>query len=289
MACFSSLQEGPQTISEELQVEIEKQTQALAKKLKVTGLLNIQFAVRDSEIYVIEVNPRASRTIPYVSKATGVPYANIATKLMLGRKLKDFDLKGRVKTDHVSVKEAVFPFTRFPGIDTLLSPEMKSTGEVMGIADDFGLAFAKAQLAAGQQLPKDGNVFFSLRDRDKNSASLDVAKRLVELGFSLCATGGTCQWLKDSGVEACRINKVREGRPHIVDKIIDGKVDLVFNTPSGKHPREDEVAIRRTAWASGVPIITTIQGAIATSKAILSNLNEEISVCSLQEYTDKIR
>ncbi len=278
----------PQTVSKEIQSEIKRQTEALAKGLNVNGLVNIQFAVRDSEVYVIEVNPRASRTIPFVSKATGVPLAKLATKGMLGDKLPELGLSTQVMPEHVSVKEAVFPFTRFPGIDTLLSPEMKSTGEVMGIADDFGLAFAKAQLAAGQRLPRDGNIFFSLRDRDKNADSLDVARSFEDLGFELCATEGTCEWLCQNGICATRINKVREGRPHIVDKIIDGEIELVINTPSGKHPREDEVAIRRMAWAQGVATITTVQGAIATAKAIMENRGEELTVGSLQEYTERL-
>ncbi len=275
----------PQTVPEAVNAEIKRQTEALAKELNVVGLLNIQFALRENELYVLEVNPRASRTIPFVSKATGIPLAKLATKVMLGHKLPELGLTGQVKPRHVSVKEAVFPFTRFPGIDTVLTPEMKSTGEVMGIAKDFGLAFAKAQMAAGQHLPGKGTVFFSLRDRDKNSCCAQAARSLSAAGFTLFATEGTCRWLQDNGVQAGRVNKVREGRPHIVDKIIDGEIDLVINTPSGKHPREDEVAIRRTAWAQNVPLITTAQGAIATAKAIGRCTDAAHSVCTVQEYT----
>ncbi len=276
----------PQTVAEEINAEIERQTVALARELNVIGLLNIQFALRESELYVLEVNPRASRTIPFVSKATGIPLAKLATKVILGHKLPELGLTGQVKTPHISVKEAVFPFTRFPGIDTLLTPEMKSTGEVMGIAQDFGLAFAKAQMAAGQHLPREGTVFFSLRDRDKKLPAAEAARALSEVGFEVFATKGTCKWLLENGVPAERINKVREGRPHVVDKIIDGEIDLVINTPSGKHPREDEVAIRQTAWAQGVPLITTVQGAVASAKAIARCRDEAYSVRTLQEYTE---
>jgi carbamoyl-phosphate synthase large subunit len=275
----------PQTLPQDVLDEIGRQTKALADRLEVVGVMNVQYAVQQGEVYVLEVNPRASRTIPFVSKATGVPLAPIATKVMLGYSLEELGLTEEVVPEHVAVKEAVFPFARFPGIDTILGPEMKSTGEVMGISDDFGMAFAKAQLAAGQNLPKKGTVFFSLRQRDKTPAAASVARDFAELDFDIVATEGTAAWLRENGVECERINKVREGRPHIVDAIINGAIALVINTPSGKHPREDEVAIRSTSWARRVPIITTVQGAIAAAHAVKKLSDSELSVRTLQEYT----
>ncbi|GAG03009.1 unnamed protein product, partial [marine sediment metagenome] len=258
----------PQTLSKEVCDEIARQTRALARALEVVGLMNVQYAVHRGEVYVLEVNPRASRTIPFVAKATGVPLAQLAAKVMLGHSLEELGLTSEVTIGHVAVKEAVFPFARFPRTDTQLGPEMKSTGEVMGLADDFGMAFAKSQVAAGQDLPTEGTAFFSLRDRDKVPAAAGVARALVEMGFQLCATEGTAAWLRSNGLECERVNKVREGRPHIVDRIINGDVALVINTPSGKHPRQDEIVIRSTSWARRTPIITTIQGAMATAEAI---------------------
>jgi carbamoyl-phosphate synthase large subunit len=275
----------PQTLSGDICDEICRQTKALARALEVVGLLNVQFAVQGGQVYVLEVNPRASRTVPFVAKAVGVPLAQLATKVMLGHTLEELDFTEQVHITHTAVKEAVFPFTRFPGIDTLLGPEMKSTGEVMGLADDFGMAFAKSQIAAGQDLPTSGTAFFSLRDQDKTPAALQVARRFGEWGFSLCATDGTARFLRGNGLECQRINKVREGRPHIVDAIVDGKIDIVINTPSGKHPRQDEIAIRSTAWARRAPIVTTVQGAIATAAAVEKMRQSEIRVKALQEYS----
>jgi len=275
----------PQTLPQSVLKEITRQTKALADKLEVVGVMNVQYAVQQGEVYVLEVNPRASRTIPFVSKATGVPLAPIATKVMLGHSLEELGLTEEVVPEHVAVKEAVFPFARFPGIDTILGPEMKSTGEVMGISDDFGMAFAKAQLAAGQNLPEEGTVFFSLRQRDKTPAAAGVARDFADLAFDIAATDGTAAWLRENGVECERINKVREGRPHIVDAIINGEIALVINTPSGKHPRQDEIAIRSTSWARRVPIITTVQGAIAVARAVKKLSDSELAVRTLQEYT----
>ena len=275
----------PQTLSKEICDEIARQTRVLAEALNVVGLLNVQYAVRGGEVYVLEVNPRASRTIPFVSKATGVPLAKVATKIMLGHTLSDLGLTKEVSVDHVAVKEAVFPFARFPGVDTQLGPEMKSTGEVMGLAGDFGMAFAKAEIAAGQELPLEGTVFLSLMDRDKTAAMVKVAGELAEVGMSLCATEGTAQFLQQNGLKCERVNKVREGRPHVVDMILNGEVALVINTPSGKHPRQDEIAIRSTSWARRVPIVTTVQGAVATATAICSLKQSEMEVRTLQEYT----
>jgi carbamoyl-phosphate synthase large subunit len=247
--------------------------------------MTVQYAVQKGQVYVLEVNPRASRTVPFVSKATGVALAKLATQVMLGHSLEDLGLRREVSIKHVAVKEAVFPFARFPGIDTQLGPEMKSTGEVMGIADTFGMAYAKSQLGASQNLPKEGVVFWSLRDRDKRPAAAKVARGFVELGFRLCATEGTANFLRGFGLECERVNKVREGRPHIVDKIIDRQIALVINTPSGKHPRQDEIAIRSTSWARGVPIVTTVEGAVATVEAVRSLKQNELTVKTLQEYT----
>ncbi|MGD2174669.1 MAG: carbamoyl-phosphate synthase large subunit, partial [Candidatus Brocadiaceae bacterium] len=275
----------PQTLSAEVQQEIARQTKALSAELEVVGLMNVQYAVQQGEVYVLEVNPRASRTIPFVSKATGVQLAKLATQVMLGHSLEELGLTEEVEIEHVAVKEAVFPFARFPGIDTILGPEMKSTGEVMGLANDFGMAFAKAQVAAGQNLPTEGKVFFSLRDRDKSGHAVLAARGFADMGFDLIATEGTAAFLRDNGMECERINKVREGRPHIVDAIINGEIALVINTPSGKHPRQDEVAIRSTSWARAVPIITTVQGAVAAVQAVEELKESELSVKTLQEYT----
>ncbi len=275
----------PQTLSQEVQHEIARQTRALSEALEVVGLMNVQYAVQAGEVYVLEVNPRASRTIPFVSKATGVSLANLATRVMLGDSLEELGLTEEVEIGHVAVKEAVFPFARFPGIDTQLGPEMKSTGEVMGLADDFGMAFAKSQIAAGQNLPTEGRVFFSLRERDKTPAAADAARTFAEMGFDLVATEGTSAFLRDNGIECERINKVREGRPHVVDAIINGEIALVINTPSGKHPRQDEIAIRSTSWARRVPIITTIQGAVAAVQAVRELKRTDMTVKTLQEYT----
>ncbi|MFP4028018.1 MAG: carbamoyl-phosphate synthase large subunit [Candidatus Brocadiia bacterium] len=274
----------PQTLSDEVCDEIARQTRALAEALEVVGLINVQYAVQNGEVYVLEVNPRASRTIPFVSKTIGVSLANIATRVMLGYSLEETDLTEQIVPEHVAVKEAVFPFARFPGIDTQLGPEMKSTGEVMGLSDDFGLAFAKAQIAAGHVLPTEGTAFFSLRDRDKVPEMAKVARTFSEVGLDLCATDGTGKFLRAEGLEVERINKVREGRPHIVDAIIDGQIAIVINTPSGKHPREDEIAIRSTSWARHVPIITTVPGAVAAAQAVKEMASEPLGIKALQEY-----
>ena len=275
----------PQTLSEEICDEIARQTRALSQALEVVGLMNVQYAVHKGEVYVLEVNPRASRTIPFVSKAIGVPLAQLATRVVLGHSLEELGFTKEVEIGHVSVKEAVFPFTRFPGTDTQLGPEMRSTGEVMGIADDFAMAFAKAQVAAGQHLPTEGTVFFSLNRRDKTPMAAGVAGSFVKMGFRLCATEGTAAWLRSNGLECERVNKVREGRPHIVDGIINGEIALVINTPSGKNPRQDEIAIRSTSWARKLPIVTTVRGAVAAAQAIEKLKQTEMTIKTLQEYT----
>lgn len=277
----------PFSLSETQINEIKEQTYALAKELEVIGLINIQFAVKGSDIYVLEVNPRASRTVPFVSKATGIPWAKIAAKVMIGRTLDELGVR-EVEIPYVAVKESVFPFNRFPGVDIVLGPEMKSTGEVMGLDKDFGLAYAKSQIAAGQNLPLEGNVFISVKDRDKRQAVL-IARELEELGFKILATKGTCSVLRRNGIKAYEVFKVNEGRPHVVDLIKNGEIHLVINTPSGKRPRADEVIIRTTALNYGVPVVTTMAGAQATVEGIRALKQEGIRVMSIQEYHEWAR
>ena len=245
--------------------------------------MNVQYAVQKGDVYILEVNPRASRTVPFVSKAIGVPLAKLAALVMVGKKLKDLGFTKEIIPKHISVKEAVFPFKRFPGIDIVLSPEMKSTGEVMGIDHDYGRAYMKSQLAAGQNLPLKGVVFVSVRDRDKR-AMVFIAKKLVDLGFELVATDGTAKALAKSGLEVGIIRKVNEGRPNILDSIKDGNIHLIINTPSGRIPREDEVKIRSFAIMHGVPCITTISGAQASVNGIEILSKKALDVTPLQAY-----
>ncbi len=263
--------------------QIKSHTLALARELKVVGLMNIQYAVKRGIVYVLEVNPRASRTIPFVSKATGVSLAKLATKVIMGHSLKELGLGGEVIPEHVSVKESVFPFARFPGVDTILGPEMKSTGEVMGIDHSFGLAFAKSQLAAGQNLPLGGTVFVSVKDEDK-MRFLETAFTLYDLGFKILATSGTAKFLSEHGIQNQRVFKVREGRPHIVDMIKNGEVDLVINTPGGKKAVSESYSIRRTALTFNIPYTTTLAGARATALAIKAMAKGLIEVKTIQEY-----
>ncbi len=276
----------PYTLSDPLIEGIRENTYVLAKELEVKGLMNIQYAIRNDVVYVLEVNPRASRTIPFVSKATGVPLAKLAAKVMVGRTLKELGFTREVEVEHVSVKESVFPFNRFPGVDTILGPEMKSTGEVMGIDHAFGIAFAKAQLAAGQILPKKGRVFISVRNRDKR-AIIFIAKKLSDFGFQIVATRGTAKVLSQSGIPVDLVYKVHEGRPNIVDLIKNRAIDLIINTPTGHRPKRDQVSIRAVAVAHNVPLITTISGAAASVNGIEALLKEEVQVKSLQEYHEK--
>jgi len=271
----------PYSLSEGMKQQIREATYKIAKELNVIGLLNIQFAIKDDELYVLEVNPRASRTVPFVSKATGVPWAKMATKIMLGETIASLGLK-EVDLPYTSVKEAVFPFNRFPGVDILLGPEMKSTGEVMGLDADFGMAFIKSQLAAGQKIPRSGKVFMSVKQSDKQG-SIDIAKALVELGFTLVATKGTLEVLHAAGIEAELVYKLDEGRPNILDMIVNGDIQLVINTPSGKTPLKDEVVIRQTALHHSIPVITTLAGASATVVA-MKNLHRKMEVKPLQLY-----
>ncbi len=268
--------------------QIKDHTKALAGELNVVGLMNIQYAVKGGVIYVLEVNPRASRTIPFVSKATGVPWARLATKVIMGKSLREIGLTREVVPGHISVKEAVFPFSRFSGVDTVLGPEMKSTGEVMGIDCSFGLAFAKSQLAAGQKLPLKGTVFISVKDEDK-MALLEIAFSLFDLGFKIVATAGTSAFLLEHGVSNSKVNKVREGRPHIVDMIKNGEIDLLINTTSHKKAIAESYSIRRTALTFNVLYTTTLAGARATVLAIESMREGELEVKTIQEYHDKIK
>ncbi len=277
----------PYTLSDELIKVIKENTYALARELKVKGLMNVQYAVRDDVVYVLEVNPRASRTIPFVSKAMGVPLAKLAAKIMVGRTLKELGYVKEVEAKHVAVKESVFPFNRFPGVDTILGPEMKSTGEVMGIDNAFGIAFAKAEIGAGQILPKKGKVFISVKNRDKR-AVIFIAKKLSDLGFGLVATRGTAKALAQNGIPVQVVNKVHEGRPHIVDLIKNRQITLIINTPSGRRPKRDHVSIRAVAVAHSIPLITTISGAAASVHGIEALIKEELQVKSLQEYNAAI-
>ena len=274
----------PHSLSAALIEAIEAQTEALARALGVVGLMNVQFAIKDGDIYILEVNPRASRTVPFVAKATGVPIAKIAARVMAGEPLASFGLGRRPALGHVSVKEAVFPFARFPGVDIILGPEMKSTGEVMGIAEDFRGAFAKSQLGAGMRLPTSGTVFISVKDRDKDEAA-ELARRLAELGFSLLSTDGTAQHLAARGLAVRRINKVMQGRPHCEDAIISGEVHLVINTTEGAQAITDSFSIRRSALIKNVPHYTTMAGAGAAVDAIWSlKSGSGLAVRPLQLY-----
>ncbi|MEL6553861.1 MAG: ATP-grasp domain-containing protein, partial [Cyanobacteria bacterium J06621_11] len=255
----------------------------LAERLKVIGLMNIQYAIQGDQVYIIEANPRASRTVPFVSKATGARLAQIAVRVMSGQTLVEIGLTEEIKPTHLSVKEAVLPFNKFPGTDTLLGPEMRSTGEVMGIDTSFGKAYAKAELAAGQALPQSGTVFISVNDRDKN-AVVDIAKEFAIAGFNLVATSGTYQKLTESGVSVKRILKVHEGRPHIGDALKNQDIQLIINSPVGETAQEDDRILRRTALEYKVPTITTIAGAKATIAAINSLKDNQMTVKALQDY-----
>ena len=278
----------PFSIQPDIVRSIKEQTCALAKELGVIGLINIQFAIKDNIVYVLEVNPRASRTVPFVSKAIGVPLAKLAAKVMAGKKLKDLGFIKEVEIRHVAVKEAVFPFSKFPGVDTLLGPEMKSTGEVMGIDMDFPTAFAKAQSAASSALPFSGQVFISVKDRDK-LASVEIAQRLHKAGFVIEATRGTAGVLQEYGIPVTVVNKVKEGRPHIVDHIKNGDIVLVVNTVGDMKSKNDSYSIRRSALTKGIPYYTTISGARAAISGIEALQKRSIEIKSLQEYHYLVR
>lgn len=273
----------PYSLSDEIIAEIERQADVLARALSVRGLMNIQFAVKDGVVYLIEVNPRASRTVPFVAKAIGTPIAKIASRVMAGEKLKDLPKIDRNAIDHIAVKEAVFPFARFAGVDPVLSPEMKSTGEVMGIDSDFATAFAKAQLGAGTVLPTSGTVFVSVKDSDK-PVILPAVQKMAALGFTIIATGGTARYLEEQGIAVHGVNKVAEGRPHIVDKITDGDVDLIFNTTEGWQSLKDSKAIRTSALRAKVASFTTAAASLAAADAIEALRGHALEVRSLQSY-----
>jgi carbamoyl-phosphate synthase large subunit len=272
----------PHSLPSKILVEIERQTEAMARALKVVGLMNVQYAVKDGEVYVLEVNPRASRTVPFVAKATGQPIAKYAARLMAGESLKSLAIK-KARGKHIAVKEAVFPFARFPGVDVILGPEMRSTGEVMGLDSDFGRAFAKSQLGAGSKVPLDGVVFVSVKDQDK-AQMVKPVKRLLDLGFKVVATGGTADFLHRHGIEAQRVNKVLEGRPHIVDLMKDGKVQLVFNTVDGAGALTDSYTLRRAALMHKIAYYTTVAGAKASVEGITALSEGALDVAPLQSY-----
>jgi carbamoyl-phosphate synthase large subunit len=272
----------PYTLSAEVIAEIARQTEKLARGLHVVGLMNVQFAVKGSDIYVLEVNPRASRTVPFVAKATGVPIAKVAARVMAGARLAEFPLANNNR-DHIAVKEAVFPFARFPGVDIILGPEMKSTGEVMGLARDFGRAYAKSQLGAGNGLPHKGTVFISVKDKDK-AAMVAPGRSLVEQGFRLVATDGTAAYLKAHGLPVERINKVLQGRPHVVDAMKSGQVQLVFNTVEGAQSIADSFSLREAALVGSIPYCTTVAAARAAVAAIGALKQGDLEVAPLQSY-----
>ena len=272
----------PHSLAPATIAELERQTRALALALDVGGLMNVQYAIKDGDIYVLEVNPRASRTVPFVAKVIGIPVAKIAARIMAGEPLASFKL-APAQFDHVGVKEAVFPFARFPGVDTVLGPEMKSTGEVMGIGRTFADAFAKSQIGGGSRLPRAGTVFVSVRDADKPRV-LGAVRQLVALGFGVIATSGTHRYLVEQGVKAAKINKVAEGRPHIVDAIKNGGVQLVFNTTEGAIALADSRSLRHAALLHKVPYYTTLSGAVAAAQGIKAYLGGDLEVRALQSY-----
>ena len=275
----------PYSLSEAMLTEIREATRKLAKKLNVIGLMNIQFAIKTEDgqpiLYILEVNPRASRTVPFVAKATGVPVANLATKVMKGMTLKELGITKEPLPRHVSIKESVFPFRKFAGVDIVLGPEMRSTGEVMGISDKFPLAFAKSQIAAGTVLPDTGKIFLSLSGRHKDSVG-PLGKSLIDLGFDLLATSGTAARLEADGVKVTRVKKIAEGHPNLIDYLKNGDVQLIMNTPSGKGARTDEGKIRAAAVQFGVPCITTLDAADAAVNAMRALREGQLEVQSLQ-------
>ena len=273
----------PHSLGLQIVEEIKRQTKVLAKELNVIGLMNVQFAVKNTDIYILEVNPRASRTIPFVGKATGVPLAKMAAKVMVGETLRGLGLTEEIILHHIAVKEAVFPFDRFHGVDTILGPEMKSTGEVMGIDEDFGLAYGKSQIACGNGIPLSGKIFISLKDKDK-PAAVPIAKKLLDLGLALIATRGTAGYLRDHGLDVEVINKVAEGRPHIVDLIKNSEIHFVINTVSGALAQKDSFSIRQSALQYKVPFTTTMSGARAVVNAIEMLKKKKVHIKSIQEY-----
>ena len=271
------------SLGEEVLQVIREWTTQLAKALKVVGLMNIQFAVQGDQVYILEANPRASRTVPFVSKAIGAPLAKLASQIMSGKTLAELNFTKELIPQHIAVKEAVLPFDRFAGTDVILGPEMRSTGECMGIDRDFGRAFAKAQLAASQSLPQQGTVFISITDREK-PAIVPVVKNFLDMGFKVVATMGTRRFLWEHGVHVDLMLKVHEGRPHILDAIKNHQIQLIINTPIGKAAQVDDRVIRRTALSLKIPIITTVAGAKATVAALRALQSDPLDVSPLQDY-----
>jgi carbamoyl-phosphate synthase large subunit len=277
----------PYSLSAAMLATLKAQTRALALELGVVGLLNIQFAIQHGVVYVLEVNPRASRTIPFVSKVIGVPLAKLAARVMAGKTLPELGFTQEVAIPHSAVKEAVFPFIKFPSVDTVLGPEMKSTGEVMGLDTSFGRAFAKSQMSVDSGLPRAGRVFLSVKDQDK-PAAVRLAKELTALGFCLLATQGTAAAIAGAGLAVEPINKVYEGPPHVVDRMLQRDIQLVINTVAGKSSRADSYSLRRTALTLNIPYCTTIPGAFAAVRGIQALQERDLEVCSLQEYHQRL-
>ena len=273
----------PHTLSNSILNEIKDKTRDIALKIKVKGFLNIQYAIKDEKLYIIEVNPRASRTIPFISKAIGVPLAKLSARVMAGKTLDELEMPDDFKIDHYCVKESVFPFIKFPNVDTILGPEMKSTGEVMGIDKDLKAAFAKAQIAAGNKLPLTGTAFISVKDDDK-SKIVNVAKKLIKLGFNLISTAGTNDFLNKNELKSNMVKKVKDGSPNIIDLIKDNKIDLVINTTLSSKEIIESFSIRRTSLVKQIPYFTTLSGAIAGVDAIEYMIKDDIKVKPLQDY-----
>jgi carbamoyl-phosphate synthase large subunit len=273
----------PHTLAAEVIETMRRHTHAMARELRVIGLMNVQYAVKGDTVYVLEVNPRASRTVPFVSKAIGAPLAKLAAKVMAGRKLTELGFTKEIWTDYWAVKESVFPFNRFHGQDILLSPEMRSTGEVMGLDADLGIAYAKSQMAAGGPLPLSGRVFISVSDAHKKQVAA-IAREFAGLGFEIVSTAGTAKVLEEAGLKVARVFKLAEGRPNTLDLLKNREIQLVINTPAGQTPRADEVKIRTTAVYTGTPIMTTLSGARAAALGIAALKRCGYGVKTLQEY-----
>jgi carbamoyl-phosphate synthase large subunit len=273
----------PHTLSSAIVEKLAEQTHALARELNVQGLMNVQYAIKTDSIYLLEVNPRASRTIPFISKVLGVSLAGIATKVMLGKTLEELGFTEQIHIDYSAVKECAFPFSRFPGVDAVVGPEMKSTGEVMGIDADYGMALAKSQASVGAPFPTEGTVFLSVKDEDKRDIVM-IARMLTNLGFNLIATRGTAKVISRNGIAVTRIKKVSEGKPNVIDYIINKDVHLIINTPSGKTPRLDEIRIRTTSVEYSIPLMTTMAEAQALVVGIDALKKKGMDVKPLQDY-----
>jgi carbamoyl-phosphate synthase large subunit len=274
----------PISINKKNLKQIKDYTKKLALGLKVIGLINIQFAIKDNIVYVLEANPRASRTVPFVSKTTGIPVITIAAKVIAGKKLKDFKLRSFEDIKYIGVKESIFPFQKFPKVKMFLGPEMRSTGEVMGIAETFGEALAKAQESTGTPVPVSGNIFISVNENDKKPKTLDLIRKYTDLGFGIIATAGTSKFLTDNGIESEPVFKVNEGRPNVVDRMKNGEIQIVINTPLGSESRFDEYAIGWAAVEQKIPFITTLSAASSFAEGISKIKEGKTSVKSLQEY-----